>query len=39
LWRPSGVHPYLAGGASMRIAKTLATCNLSAHALAKRCTY
>lgn len=38
-WRPSGAHPYLAGGASMRIAKTLATCNLSAHALAKRCTY
>lgn len=38
-WRPSGVHPYLAGGASTRIAATLATCNLSAHGLAKHCTY
>jgi hypothetical protein len=33
------VHPYLAGGASTRIAATLAKCDLAAHGLAKRCTY
>ena len=38
-WHPSGVHPYLAGGASARIAETLATCDLTAYGLAKRCTY
>jgi UDP-hydrolysing UDP-N-acetyl-D-glucosamine 2-epimerase len=38
-WRPSGAHPYLAGGASGRIATILATCDLAAHGLAKRCTY
>jgi UDP-N-acetylglucosamine 2-epimerase len=38
-WRPSGTHPYLAGGASRRIAEILATCSLDTHGLAKRCTY
>ena len=38
-WRPSGCHPYLEAGASGRIADFLATCDFSAHGLAKRCTY
>jgi UDP-hydrolysing UDP-N-acetyl-D-glucosamine 2-epimerase len=38
-WRPSGRHPYLEAGASGRIADILATCDFSAHGLAKRCTY
>ena len=38
-WRPSGTHPYLAGGASARIAEILATCDFAAHGLAKRCTH
>jgi len=38
-WRPSGRHPYLEAGASRRIAEILATCDFSAHGLAKRCTY
>lgn len=38
-WRPSGAHPYLAGGASRRIAEILATCDLNLHGLAKRCTH
>ncbi|MFM7135426.1 MAG: UDP-N-acetylglucosamine 2-epimerase [Planctomycetota bacterium] len=38
-WRPSGTHPYLAGGASARIAEILATCDFAVHSLAKRCTH
>ena len=38
-WRPSGRHPYLEAGASHRIAEILATCDFSAHGLAKRCTF
>lgn len=38
-WRPSGSHPYLAGGASDKIAEVLGTCDLSRHCLAKRNTF
>lgn len=38
-WIPSGLHPYLAGGASDKIAAVLATCDLSRHGLAKRNTF
>lgn len=38
-WRPDGSHPYLAGGASARIAEVLATCDLSIHGLAKQNTF
>ena len=38
-WSPSGLHPYLAGGASDKIAAVLATCDLSRHGLAKRNTF
>ncbi|MEY3142298.1 MAG: hypothetical protein RLY21_791 [Planctomycetota bacterium] len=38
-WRPTGVHPYLSGAASGRIAMILATCDLSQHGLVKRNTY
>lgn len=38
-WKPSGAHPYLSGGASRRIAETLATCDFAVHGLAKRCSY
>ena len=38
-WSPTGRHPYLGGGAAARIAEVLATCDFSAHGLAKRNTY
>lgn len=38
-WKPSGTHPYLSGGASVRIAGILATCDFSRHALSKRNTF
>ena len=38
-WIPSGLHPYLAGGASDKIAAVLGTCDLSRHGLAKRNTF
>ena len=37
--KPAGEHPYLAAGASVKIAAILAKCDLSLHGLAKRNTY
>ena len=38
-WRPTGRHPYLAGGASARIAEILSNCDPAVHGLRKRNAY